>query len=296
MNLKMCKYLYHYTTVDTLELILKHKTIRFNPLTKMDDNLEQWSAHGKQEGSHVFISSWTESEEEIPDMWKQYCRPNPDRGVRIRMLKNPFSVEKNHLPYGIKEATEEWIAVTNNFIEQTLHKKVRSYDDYKKLFPVALVRNKEAKKRLIKIHEQISHTKIACLTRDLNNLLIKVEYTNDRHKIFPTMYYDYMGAHLERYDQYGIYKDLRWSWQREWRYRLHFRMLTPGIQHNDGTIDLYDLPFDYYDLILDEEKIKDMQIVLSPTISEDAHMKARKIINSYNPTAVICNSQLKGRF
>lgn len=38
-------------------------------LKKMDDNLEQWSAHGKQEGSHVFISSWTESEDEIPDMW-----------------------------------------------------------------------------------------------------------------------------------------------------------------------------------------------------------------------------------
>ena len=48
----MVEYLYHYTTVDTLELILKNKTIRFNPLTKMDDNLEQWSAHGKQEGSH----------------------------------------------------------------------------------------------------------------------------------------------------------------------------------------------------------------------------------------------------
>ena len=38
----MPEYLYHYTAVDTLELILKNKTIRFNPLTKMDDNLEKW--------------------------------------------------------------------------------------------------------------------------------------------------------------------------------------------------------------------------------------------------------------
>ena len=170
----MVEYLYHYTTVDTLELILKNKTIRFNPLTNMDDNLEQWSAHGKQEGSHVFISSWTESEDEIPDMWKQYCRPSPERGVRIRMVKNPFSVENNHLPYGIKEAAAEWIAIKNNFIEKTLHRKVRSYEDHIRLFPVALVRNRNAKNELISLHEKISHNKVECLTRDVDKLLLKV--------------------------------------------------------------------------------------------------------------------------
>ncbi|MGN1117077.1 MAG: hypothetical protein ACI4RU_00550, partial [Acutalibacteraceae bacterium] len=61
-------YLYHYTSVDTLEKILQNKSIRFNSLDKMDDRLEQWSAHGRQEGSHVFISSWTDQADEIKDM------------------------------------------------------------------------------------------------------------------------------------------------------------------------------------------------------------------------------------
>lgn len=290
----MVEYLYHYTTVDTLELILKNKTIRFNPLTNMDDNLEQWSAHGKQEGSHVFISSWTESEDEIPDMWKQYCRPSPERGVRIRMVKNPFSVENNHLPYGIKEAAAEWIAIKNNFIEKTLHRKVRSYEDHIRLFPVALVRNRNAKNELISLHEKISHNKVECLTRDVDKLLLKVEYTDDYNKIYPSMYYDYMGEHFEMYDQYGVYKDTSWDWQKEWRYRLHFRMLTPGIRHNDGTIDLYPLPFDYYDLILDDKKIKDMQIMLSPVILEEAKTKVEQIVKEYNPSAEVVFSNLDG--
>ena len=290
----MVEYLYHYTTVDTLELILKNKTIRFNPLTNMDDNLEQWSAHGKQEGSHVFISSWTESEDEIPDMWKQYCRPSPERGVRIRMVKNPFSVENNHLPYGIKEATAEWISIVNGFIEHTLHEEVKSYDDYVRLFPEALDRDKGAKEKLKRLHEKISHSKVECFPKNVNNLLHKVEYTDDRAKIFPTMYYDYMGEHFEMYDQYGVYKDTSWDWQKEWRYRLHFRMLTPGIRHNDGTIDLYPLPFDYYDLILDDEKIKDMQIMLSPVISEEAKTKVEQIVKEYNPSAEVVFSNLDG--
>ena len=35
------EYLYHYTSVDSLALILKNKTIRLNPLDKMDDLQEK---------------------------------------------------------------------------------------------------------------------------------------------------------------------------------------------------------------------------------------------------------------
>ena len=290
----MSEYLYHYTTVDTLELILKNRTIRFNPLTKMDDYLEQWSAHGKQEGSHVFISSWTESEEELPKMWKDYCRPDSAQGVRIRLVKNPFSVTKNHLPYGLEKAAAEMLALEAHVIEQTLHKKVRSYEDHKKLLTVALARNKEAKKILTKLHYEIAHKNVECHTRDVDHLLIKVEYTDDPDKLFPTMYYDYEGTHFEIYDKFGVYKDPSWDWQKEWRYRLHFRMLTPGTMHNDGEIELYDLPFDHYDLVLDEEKIRDMQIVLSPTATDEVRVKAEKIVELYHPSATVCDSRLDG--
>ncbi|MBE6746525.1 MAG: hypothetical protein E7558_03645 [Ruminococcaceae bacterium] len=35
------EYLYHYTSIETLALILKNRTIRFNSLDKMDDLQEQ---------------------------------------------------------------------------------------------------------------------------------------------------------------------------------------------------------------------------------------------------------------
>ena len=42
------EYLYHYTSVDSLALILKHRTIRLNPLDKMDDLQEQETADLKR--------------------------------------------------------------------------------------------------------------------------------------------------------------------------------------------------------------------------------------------------------
>lgn len=38
------EYLYHYTNIETLALILRNQTIRFNSLDKMDDLQEQQTA------------------------------------------------------------------------------------------------------------------------------------------------------------------------------------------------------------------------------------------------------------
>ena len=38
------EYLYHYTSLESLALILKNRTIRLNPLDKMDDIQEQKTA------------------------------------------------------------------------------------------------------------------------------------------------------------------------------------------------------------------------------------------------------------
>ena len=45
------KYLYHYTNIDSLALILKNRTIRLNSLDKMDDLQEQMSQDKQNFGS-----------------------------------------------------------------------------------------------------------------------------------------------------------------------------------------------------------------------------------------------------
>ena len=66
------EYLYRYTSLESLALILKSRQIRLNPLDKMDDLQEQKTADVENLGKFVFISSWTEeSDESIPMCRKQ---------------------------------------------------------------------------------------------------------------------------------------------------------------------------------------------------------------------------------
>lgn len=287
------EYLYHYTSVDTLELILTNKTIRFNSLEKMDDKLEQWTAHGNQEGKQYFISSWTDAQEEIPDMWKQYCKNGPESGVRIKLPVNPFSLTENELPGGIAECTTKTLAVANHLMHQLLGRELS--DDI--LTDLALLRNElnkhpDLKAQFHAFREMLSHTTVECHTRELDHLLFQVQYTNDPNYIFPTLYMKYQGLNIGDFSRIAKYKDTSWKWQREWRYCLQFNMVTPGIMHDDGTIDLYPLPFDHYDLILDTEKLAQMEIALSPVISTEARNKVYRIIAEHNPTAIIHESQL----
>ena len=59
MSKLILKRLYHYTSVDSLLMILKNGTLRFNNLTTMDDPEEAKSQDSYNAGRWVFTSSWT---------------------------------------------------------------------------------------------------------------------------------------------------------------------------------------------------------------------------------------------
>ena len=63
------EFLYHYTTLDKLALILRNRTIRLNPLDKMDDLQEQQTSDVKNIGQFCYISSWTDDSTESIPMW-----------------------------------------------------------------------------------------------------------------------------------------------------------------------------------------------------------------------------------
>ena len=77
-------YLYHYTSIENLALILKNKTIRFTRLDCVDD-VEESSVYENTVpmGKYTFVSCWTESEEESIPLWNMYTPQM--RGVRIKM-------------------------------------------------------------------------------------------------------------------------------------------------------------------------------------------------------------------
>lgn len=94
-NLDPPEYLFHYTTVESLALILKSHSIKFSPLTNLDDLEEAKFNDLKKIGNYCFVSSWTNEEKESIPMWKMYT--GKDNGVRIKMKSRPFKLYEDEL-------------------------------------------------------------------------------------------------------------------------------------------------------------------------------------------------------
>ena len=82
------EYLFHYTNVEALALILKNRTIRFSSLDRMDDLQEKESSDLQNAGQFCYVSSWTDDVSESIPMWNMYASMN--YGVRIKLRKFPF--------------------------------------------------------------------------------------------------------------------------------------------------------------------------------------------------------------
>lgn len=88
ISLDTPKYLYHYTTIETLALILKYKSIRFNSLANVDDLEEQESADLSNFGKFCFASCWTADAKENIALWNMYSKNGT--GIRIKLPSNLF--------------------------------------------------------------------------------------------------------------------------------------------------------------------------------------------------------------
>jgi hypothetical protein len=82
------RFLYHYTSIEVLALILANNTVRFTRLDLLNDPMEGQSRDLPGIGSFVFVSCWTGSEEESLPLWNLYTRDM--RGCRVRLPSNPF--------------------------------------------------------------------------------------------------------------------------------------------------------------------------------------------------------------
>lgn len=89
--------LYHYTSLETLALILKNKTLCFNNLRNVDDMEEAQSEDMGEFGKFVYISCWTaDSEESIP-LWNLYTPDmhGSESGFQKILLKCTITKKEN---------------------------------------------------------------------------------------------------------------------------------------------------------------------------------------------------------
>lgn len=102
--------IYHYTSIETLALILQNKTIRFNRLDNVDDVEESCYSSGETNiklGKYCFVSCWTKSSDENISLWKMYTNY---KGVRIGLDEDMFITYNNSYFKGIFNIGEDYIA------------------------------------------------------------------------------------------------------------------------------------------------------------------------------------------
>jgi hypothetical protein len=85
---KIPEYLFHYTSIENLCLILKNKTIRFSRLDKVNDLEEGLTKNFPEAKYFTYVSSWTSEKRESLPMWKMYS--DDMKGLRIRLPINMF--------------------------------------------------------------------------------------------------------------------------------------------------------------------------------------------------------------
>lgn len=88
--------IFHYTSIETLALILKNKTIRFSRLDRVDDPDEySFKEDGITPAHYCFVSCWTKNSKENLPQWYMYG--NSTHGVRIEIDSDMFELKGNKL-------------------------------------------------------------------------------------------------------------------------------------------------------------------------------------------------------
>ncbi|EOT2914678.1 DUF2971 domain-containing protein [Clostridium perfringens] len=271
-------FLYHYTSIETLALILKNKTICFNNLINVDDLEEAITQDMGNFGKYINISCWTEDSEESIPLWNLYT-PNM-KGVRIGLPKFPF--KKYHFSAGEYNLVEdvdtyidlEWLHNSNCgsiVAEMPLLRKVKYTDDEKKIFPtVRQCSNLDGLKKFVETGK--------CGSEELS-----------------TSY---------SFEELGIYKRNNWSFQKEWRYIISSSPMKinekPTLENHREIIrrieDInHPAPFDKIFLSIDEKYLEELEILIGPKVTEGEKIIIEALLNQYAPNTIVKKSSLKIR-
>ena len=99
--------IYHYTSIETLGLILESQKIRFSRLDTVDDPEEYgFTFEGHEPAKHVFISCWSKNQYESIPQWLIYG--NKKHGVRIEVDDNLFDIDQTERYTQLTASKEFW--------------------------------------------------------------------------------------------------------------------------------------------------------------------------------------------
>lgn len=259
----MSDYIYHYTSLESLALILKNRTFRLSSLANMDDLEEGETSDIGKFGRYTYISSWTaESEESIP-LWNLYT-PNMS-GVRIRMKRSIFDTEIKKKDEVIQQ---EDIEYSKGLLDLQNQNNIMFMPYKAELIDVTYTNDKS-----------------------LLNPQISTIMENGDNSSFS----------IRRVD-IGRFKRKAWEFQKELRYRIHslpysIEEMQSYQLNNEINEFIHELIYvrknlDYVDLYIGRESFEDMEILCGPKASYAQMTIIEDLVEKYNPKATIKKSYI----
>lgn len=265
-------YIYHYTNLDTLALILQNRTFRLSPLLNMDDKQECMTQEKFNLGKYIYVSCWTKMKAESIPMWAMYT--SETSGVRIKMRTGFFKWY---------DVNKEQVCRLDPRIKVSGEKS-----DLKMLFPI----------------EKFYTQPYYCTPYKANELLMQVIYTSDNNLLKPKIITETEGELSIAFGNLGIYKNKAWEFQEEWRFKMILMPFSVEEALNNPTqitneiiksivLESYKMPA-FIDLEIDDKAMKEMEITISPFMTDGNRRIVNDLIEKYCNSATIKMSELDG--
>lgn len=265
--------LFHYTTIDTLALILDSKSIKFSRLDQLDDKTESEQFAEFNPLQYIFSASFTDDPVESIPMWKMYA--NMETGIRIEFDSNTLispTLKNTIIPDNEHECAEFppfiYTAVNANDVLNSDYAlaywntdDVDSIDQCIKLKKISYINNfKEKYKDLIKIVTSIENGENGKITRH-------IQYN-------PT--------------NFGFYKSEYWAFQKEVRLLIY---AIPFAKNNDeiNKIVANKRPLNSKSMLvpLADECLQHLIITLSPKVSNASRLIVKALVDKYPQVTVL---------
>lgn len=264
------QFLYHYTTVENLALILKNKTIKFTPLDSLDDKTEGLSKDAEPLGRFVYVSCWTDDSSESIPMWNMYS--SLSSGVRIKLKSYPF----------------------------------KKYDakDYSGVIRGADSLPNDSPNRFTLFPPEIlwKSNYVPLPLYAVNEFLYKITYTNDDKLLCPHIIRTESNYTTAAMGVLGKYKDIGWEFQKEYRYVfivLPEKFSDMAQMYQQLVANMYDPnfvnPISLFSLDVDDIAFSDMEVTLCPKISTGNRAIVELMKTHLNPSMKIIESTLAGK-
>lgn len=275
----MSDMIHHYTDINTLALILKNKTIRFNRLNRVDDITEGDSFTKLRLEKFFFVSCWTQDTNETLPQWNMYT---PDMaGVRITLPKRLFNYNPLVVPNNYKHEKQGSIISPIPFerIFASSYLVVPMFLD-EKHFGREVVYDPD----FMKIKNEAIHVDVDASNQALN-------------------------ARISDPIEIAAVKSPDWSFQKEYRFVL-FIVPSPHISKDENFfIKLSErLPdivaqslyrgegpdIDYFDVDISQDAINDIKVTTGPLCTEGDYLIIEAFLEKYAPSGKVEKSKFTG--